>query len=101
MLIVGSANSSNTVRLVDVARGLGVPAYRIEDFSELDATWFRDDSVQTVGLSSGASVPEHLVDDVLSHLASYGYDTVEHCTTTQENVVFSPPKAVRGANGES
>ena len=76
VIVVGSANSSNSVRLVEVALEHGAKAaYRVDFAREIDETWFHD--VATVGVTSGASVPENLVQDVLQLLAEYGFDTVE------------------------
>ncbi len=94
MVVVGSANSSNSVRLVEVARDAGAAAaYRIDTAGELDPLWF--DGVRTVGLTSGASVPEILVRDVLDWLAAHGFDEVEEVEATRERLVFTLPKEVR------
>ena len=74
MIVVGSANSSNSVRLVEVALEYGAKAsYRVDFANEVDEAWF--EGVATVGVTSGASVPEVLVKDVLRLLADYGYGT--------------------------
>jgi 4-hydroxy-3-methylbut-2-enyl diphosphate reductase len=92
--VVGSANSSNTVRLVEVALDAGAKAsYRVDFASEIQDEWF--DGVQTVGVSSGASVPEELVDQVLADLANRGYGDVRNVTTAEEDVQFSLPKELR------
>ena len=94
VIVVGSANSSNTVRLVEVALDAGAKAsYRVDFASEIQDEWF--DGVQTVGVSSGASVPEELVDQVLADLASRGYGDVRNVTTAEEDVQFSLPKELR------
>ena len=94
VLVVGSANSSNTVRLVEVALEAGAKAsYRIDYASEIKDEWF--DGVETVGVSSGASVPEVLVDEVLAQLAARGYGDVNLVQTAEEDVQFSLPKELR------
>ena len=94
MVVVGSANSSNSVRLMEVAREAGAKAsYRVDGVAELDAQWF--EGAQTVGVTSGASVPEVLVTEVLSWLAQRGFDQVEEVTTVNETTSFSLPKTLR------
>jgi 4-hydroxy-3-methylbut-2-enyl diphosphate reductase len=94
VIVVGSANSSNTVRLVEVALENGAKAaYRVDFAHEILDAWF--DSVATVGVSSGASVPEILVDEVLANLAERGYGDVEIVQTAEEDVQFSLPKELR------
>jgi len=94
VIVVGSANSSNTVRLVEVALDAGAKAaYRVDFASEIQDSWF--EGVETVGLSSGASVPEELVQEVLVDLASRGYGNVENVTTAEEDIQFSLPKELR------
>ncbi len=94
MIVVGSANSSNSVRLVEVARQSGADsAYRIDRARELRGEWF--DGVATVGVTSGASVPEILVRDVLDALAARGYETVEEVRTATEDLMFSLPREIR------
>jgi 4-hydroxy-3-methylbut-2-enyl diphosphate reductase len=94
MIVVGSSNSSNTVRLVDVALESGVnAAYRVDFAAELDEAWL--DGVTTVGVTSGASVPEILVDDVLVWLAERGYGDVEEVTTANEHLIFALPPELR------
>ena len=94
VLVVGSANSSNTVRLVEVALEAGAKAsYRIDFASEIKDEWF--EGVETVGVSSGASVPEELVDEVLVFLAERGYGDVRTVQTAEEDVQFSLPAELR------
>jgi 4-hydroxy-3-methylbut-2-enyl diphosphate reductase len=94
MIVVGSGNSSNSVRLVEVALESGATtAYRVDSAAELDATWFDDATV--VGVTSGASVPEVLVDEVLVWLAERGFGSVEEVTTAEETLVFSLPPELR------
>lgn len=94
VIVVGSANSSNTVRLVEVALEAGAKAaYRVDDYSEIDDAWF--EGVETIGVSSGASVPEELVSEVLDYLAKRQFDDVRTVTTAEEDVQFSLPKELR------
>ena len=94
VIVVGSANSSNTVRLVEVALEAGAKAaYRVDFASEIDDNWFTD--VETVGVSSGASVPEELVDEVLVYLANKGFGDVRTVQTAEEDIQFSLPAELR------
>lgn len=94
VIVVGSANSSNTVRLVEVALEAGAKAaHRVDFASEIDESWF--EGVATVGVSSGASVPEELVDEVLEYLAARGYGDVRTVQTAEEDVQFSLPAELR------
>jgi 4-hydroxy-3-methylbut-2-enyl diphosphate reductase len=94
VLVVGSANSSNTVRLVEVALEAGAKAaYRIDFASEINPEWF--EGVETVGVSSGASVPEELVEEVLDYLAERHFGDVQLVQTAEEDVQFSLPKELR------
>ena len=94
MVVVGSGNSSNSVRLVEVALEAGSKsAYRVDSASELDPVWFAD--ATSVGLTSGASVPELLVDEVLIWLAENGFRDVEEVTTAEETLVFALPPELR------
>jgi 4-hydroxy-3-methylbut-2-enyl diphosphate reductase len=93
-LVVGSANSSNSVRMVEVALAAGAPAaYLVENANAIDSTWL--DGVQTVGLSSGASVPEILVREVTDALAAAGYGDVEEVSHTEERLAFALPQELR------
>lgn len=95
VLVVGSSNSSNSVRLVEVALETGAKsAYRIDYSSEIKQEWL--DGVSTIGLSSGASVPEYLVDEVLADLRHAGFAHVDTITTATEDLMFSLPKELRG-----
>jgi len=94
VIVVGSRNSSNSVRLREVALDAGARDARLVDFaSEIDPAWL--DGVETVGLTSGASVPEDLVQDVLTLLAAHGYADVEEITTAQERLTFSLPQELK------
>lgn len=94
VIVVGSTNSSNSVRLREVALQAGARAGYLVDFaSEIDDAWLTD--ATTVGLTSGASVPEDLVDQVLDHLAQRGFGTVEQVTTTEERMAFALPREIK------
>ena len=94
VLVVGSRNSSNSVRLVEVALDAGAgAAYRIDNADEIDPTWL--EGVSTVGLTSGASVPEDLVQGVIAWLADRGFPKVEEHRTTEESLIFSLPRELR------
>jgi 4-hydroxy-3-methylbut-2-enyl diphosphate reductase len=96
VIVVGSANSSNSVRLVEVALDAGVPAaYLVDDASDVDPGWL--DGVSTVGLTSGASVPEELVTAVLERLAGQGFGSVEEVEAVEERLVFALPPELRRA----
>ncbi|WP_062296642.1 4-hydroxy-3-methylbut-2-enyl diphosphate reductase [Demequina maris] len=94
VVVVGSANSSNSVRLVEVALQAGATtAYRVDRAAEIRDEWF--EGVATVGVTSGASVPEILVRDVLDDLAGRGFETVEEVRTATEDLMFSLPREIR------
>jgi 4-hydroxy-3-methylbut-2-en-1-yl diphosphate reductase len=100
VLVVGSPNSSNSVRLVEVALGGGAgAAYLVDDVSHIDAAWL--DGVSTVGVTSGASVPESLVGQVLEWLAGRGFDSVEEVTVVEEHLTFALPHELRPARSAS
>ncbi|WP_232679698.1 4-hydroxy-3-methylbut-2-enyl diphosphate reductase [Nocardioides sp. R-C-SC26] len=94
VIVVGSANSSNSVRLVEVALESGAKAsYRVDDATEIDESWL--DGVSTVSVTSGASVPEALVDGVLQFLAERGYPEARAVKTAEETLIFALPKELR------
>ena len=94
VIVVGSANSSNTVRLVEVALEAGAKAaYRVDFAHEIDDAWF--EGVETIGVTSGASVPEELVTDVLDYVANIGFGDVRTVQTAEEDVQFSLPAELR------
>ncbi len=94
VIVVGSANSSNSVRLVEVALEAGAGrAYRVDRAEEVRAEWLED--ARTVGLTSGASVPEILVRDVVERLAGFGFTQVDPVETASEDIRFSLPKNLR------
>jgi 4-hydroxy-3-methylbut-2-en-1-yl diphosphate reductase len=94
VIVVGSGNSSNSVRLVEVALEAGAgAAHRVDSAAELELGWF--DSASTVGVSSGASVPEILVNEVLACLADHGFGDVDEVETADETLVFALPPELR------
>jgi 4-hydroxy-3-methylbut-2-en-1-yl diphosphate reductase len=94
VIVVGSANSSNSVRLAEVALEAGArAAYRIDDATEIDVAWL--DGVDRVSVTSGASVPEDLVQGVLSFLAAHGYPDAEAVRTAEESLIFALPPELR------
>jgi 4-hydroxy-3-methylbut-2-enyl diphosphate reductase len=94
VIVVGSRNSSNSVRLVEVALTAGArAAYLVDGAAEIDDAWLPD--AGTVGLTSGASVPDELVLAVLDHLAERGFTDVAEVTTAQEKLVFSLPQELK------
>ena len=96
VLVVGSRNSSNSVRLVEVALTAGARDSHLVDYArEVDESWL--DGVRTVGVTSGASVPEVLVRGVLEWLAERGWTDVEEVTTADERVVFSLPRELKSS----
>ncbi len=103
VIVVGSANSSNSVRLVEVALDYGAKAaYRVDYADEIKQEWI--DEAATIGVTSGASVPEELVQDVLAVLATAGYADVAEVKTAEEDLLFSLPKELRAemkASGDS
>ncbi len=94
MLVVGSANSSNSVRLVEVAlEGGAGAAYRVDDAGEIEEAWLA--GVGLVGVTSGASVPEHLVEEVLTYLTDRGFPTATPVRTAEESLTFALPPELR------
>ncbi|MFE0589392.1 4-hydroxy-3-methylbut-2-enyl diphosphate reductase [Micromonospora echinospora] len=94
VIVVGSRNSSNSVRLVEVALDAGARAGYLVDFaSEIDDAWLAE--ARTVGLTSGASVPDELVQEVLAHLAVRGFADVEEIVTANERLTFSLPQELK------
>lgn len=92
VLVVGSRNSSNSVRMVEVALLEGTAAYLVPDVTELDVSWL--EGVGTIGVSAGASAPELLVDQLLERLDELGYHDVELSVTTKEDIVFQLPSGL-------
>jgi 4-hydroxy-3-methylbut-2-enyl diphosphate reductase len=94
LLVLGSRNSSNSNRLVEVARAAGVPAHLIDDADEIDEAWL--ENARVVGVTSGASAPESLVRDLVAWFRARGPIEVRSTEPVEENVVFRLPTALRG-----
>jgi 4-hydroxy-3-methylbut-2-en-1-yl diphosphate reductase len=95
LLVIGSRNSSNSNRLVEVARSAGVEAHLIDDESEIDERWL--ERAATVGLTSGASAPEHLVERVCDWFRAHGVEQITPFASVYEDVVFRLPVELRRA----
>jgi 4-hydroxy-3-methylbut-2-en-1-yl diphosphate reductase len=93
LIVIGSKNSSNSNRLAEVARERGTPGYLVDDETEMDPSWL--EGARIVGLTSGASAPEHLVTRMLDWLAARGFDDVEQVAVAEEDVRFGLPAGVR------
>jgi 4-hydroxy-3-methylbut-2-en-1-yl diphosphate reductase len=93
ILVIGSDNSSNSKRLVEVSAAFGTPAYLVDDETEIDPAWLTDR--ETVGVTAGASAPEWLVERVIDWLKARGASTVEQLHTVDEQMRFSLPVGVR------
>ena len=89
VLVVGSSNSSNTVRLCEVAKSTGTPAYRVDGLDEIDPAWY--EGVDVVGLTAGASVPDELLEPIIEDLRARGVTKVEPVIVAEETVEFQPP----------
>ncbi|UBI39258.1 MULTISPECIES: 4-hydroxy-3-methylbut-2-enyl diphosphate reductase [Streptomyces] len=94
VLVVGSDNSSNSIRMVEVAQRHGVRAHLVDNVSRLDESWLR--GVDSVGVTAGASAPEILVEQLVDRLGELGYDQVDTLTTVEEDVVFAMPGSLGG-----
>jgi 4-hydroxy-3-methylbut-2-enyl diphosphate reductase len=93
LLVVGSDNSSNSKRLVEVARALRTDAHLIDDYRDIQRDWLKN--VKTLALTAGASAPEHLVEEVMKYLATQGFKDVQELEIMPENVRFGlPPEIV-------
>lgn len=100
VIVVGSQNSSNSKRLVEVALEAGARDAHLVDYArQIDEAWL--DNVSTIGLTSGASVPEILVQEVVEHLAQRGFADVEEVTTTVETITFALPRDLRAPRATS
>ena len=93
VLVIGSANSSNSQRLVDVTRDQGVPAYLIDDETHIDTAWLAE--ADAVGITSGASAPEWLVEQVVEWFRARGVADISEHDVIDEDVHFALPREVR------
>ncbi|MHC0432827.1 4-hydroxy-3-methylbut-2-enyl diphosphate reductase [Streptomyces sp. O3] len=98
VLVVGSTNSSNSIRMVEVVRGLGTAAHLVPEVADLRSEWL--EGVESIGISAGASAPEILVEQVLDRLAEFGYVDLEIEQSAVENQVFGLPASLT-ENAES
>ncbi len=89
ILVIGSENSSNSKRLAEVSKDKGVKAYLIDDVTKINPAWF--EGVKTVGITAGASAPEHLVEEVIQYFRKLGVTTVKEEESVQESVKFGLP----------
>ncbi len=96
LLVIGSDNSSNSNRLVEVSRAMGTPAYLIDDETEIEEAWL--EGAVNVGVTSGASAPEWLVDRVLRWLRARGATEIEEVRVTEEHMAFGLPRGVRDSD---
>jgi 4-hydroxy-3-methylbut-2-enyl diphosphate reductase len=97
LLVVGSQNSSNSKRLVEVAKNSGVPAYLVDDSSQVDASWI--EGARTVALTAGASAPENLVEDLIAYLRARGFGQLEEMHLKEEDVRFTLPSQLARVAG--
>jgi 4-hydroxy-3-methylbut-2-en-1-yl diphosphate reductase len=100
LLVVGSQNSSNSMRLVEVCHQYGVPAYLVDDYSQVRLEWLAE--ARTVAVTAGASAPENLVQDLLSQLrVHHGFDDLEEMELKEEDVRFILPSELAGATRQA
>ena len=99
VLVVGSPNSSNSVRLREVAEEAGTTAYRVDGIEEIDPAWY--DGVAVVGLTAGASVPDELLDPIIDDLKARGVTAIEPVVVVEETVEFRPPEELEVAQGDA
>jgi 4-hydroxy-3-methylbut-2-en-1-yl diphosphate reductase len=97
LLVVGSQNSSNSKRLVEVSKKFGVPAYLVDDSSQVDPAWIA--TARTVAVTAGASAPENLVEDIIAFLRGRGFDKMEEMHLKEEDVRFTLPAQLQGFAG--
>lgn len=95
LLVVGSQNSSNSKRLVEVTKNFGVPAHLVDDSSQVDPAWI--DNATTVAVTAGASAPENLVEDLIAFLKARGFSGMEEMHLKEEDVRFTLPPQLAGA----
>ena len=98
VLVIGSKNSSNSNRLVDVTRELGTASHLIDNAGQVEEEWL--EGVGTVGITSGASAPEELVEDLVEFFRGRGAEEVSELRTVEEDVRFMLPKEIRTALAE-
>jgi 4-hydroxy-3-methylbut-2-en-1-yl diphosphate reductase len=94
VIVVGSKNSSNSNRLAEVAKNLGIPAYLIDGAEQIDPAWITQNA--RVGVTAGASAPEILVEGVIARLKDLGAGSVSPLAGIEENVTFPIPKELQG-----
>ena len=95
ILVVGSTNSSNSTRLMEISQKVGVPAYLIDDATEIKKEWLVGKS--RIGITAGASAPEVLVEEVIRKLSQWGAEAATEAPGIQEKVVFSLPRELTQA----
>jgi 4-hydroxy-3-methylbut-2-enyl diphosphate reductase len=99
ILVVGSDNSSNSKRLVEVGQNYGVQAYLVNDWSDVNPAWL--EGVTNIGVTAGASAPEHLVEDIVAALRAKGFGRLEEVEMVEEDVRFSlPPELASAASSQ-
>jgi 4-hydroxy-3-methylbut-2-enyl diphosphate reductase len=97
ILVVGSANSSNSKRLVEVGQNYGVQAHLVNDWSDVNPQWL--DGITSIGVTAGASAPEHLVEEIVAALGNQGFGKLEEVEMVEEDVRFSlPPELANAAS---
>jgi 4-hydroxy-3-methylbut-2-enyl diphosphate reductase len=96
LLVVGSRNSSNSKRLVEVSKNSGVPAYLVDDAQEVEPQWL--EGVKTVAVTAGASAPEHLVEELIASLKQRGFERLEEMDLKEEDVRFTLPAQLAQVN---
>src|ERR1019366_9825178 len=99
ILVVGSANSSNSKRLVEVGENYGVQAHLVNDWDDVNPAWL--DGITNVGVTAGASAPEHLVEEIVAALRGKGYKQLEEVEMVEEDVRFSLPPELASARSGS
>src|SRR5580704_4315215 len=98
LLVVGSANSSNSKRLVEVGQNYAVKSYLVNDWAEVDLAWL--DGVNNVGVTAGASAPEHLVENIVGALQAHGFGDMEEVEMVEEDVRFSLPPEMTNSRSQ-
>jgi 4-hydroxy-3-methylbut-2-en-1-yl diphosphate reductase len=96
LLVVGSQNSSNSKRLVEVGENSGVRSYLVNDWGDVDQQWLA--GVRNIAVTAGASAPEHLVDQLIGSLREHGFHQLEEVELVEEDVRFSLPGELTHAN---